>query len=484
MPQTASIVYARTLCTGTLCAVLIVAAGCRGTRPTELTTTYTNPISPEYAMDAILPVSLEEASQTGSIEDFVQMGLSRSPRIQEAQFKIEALREQIPQVLALPDPMVTSTTHLSPVQTAAGEQAFGLGVNQKFTNYERRTTKAAMVSDEIAVAVLDMHSIELEIAEQIRRVCQQLLLIQKSILITEEDARSLQRIAELIEEQFSVKKSVTQQDVLNVQMEQATIANELTRMREKESSYNSRLARLMHLKPSTKLTLAAELVTEDHQFDVNDLIAQASENPELKSQIARIQKNQKNIRLSELAGRPDFTVGLNWIATSSSGISPVANGDDAVLLGVGFNLPIYQDRIRAGVAEAQWNRRASESKLASLSDEIAEEVYVLVDKIENTKQMLGLLQGDIIPKANRTLELSISEYSTGKADFVQLIENWRSVLRYKLSEANLQSQHNQALASLTRAVGHWNLSETKPNPADASPSETTSRVVNQDNKAK
>ena len=435
-------------------------------------------------MDAILPVSLEEASQTGSIEDFVQMGLSRSPRIHEAQFKIEALREQIPQVLALPDPMVTSTTHLSPVQTATGEQAFGLGVNQKFANYERRAIKAAMVSDEIAAAVLDMHSIELEIAEQIRTVCQQLLLIQKSILITEEDARSLQRIAELIEEQFIVKKSVTQQDVLNVQMEQATIANELTRMREKESSYNSRLARLMHLKPSTKLKLAAELVTEDHQFDVNDLIAQASENPELKSQIARIQKNQKNIRLSELAGRLDFTVGLNWIATSSSGISPVANGDDAVLLGFGFNLPIYHDRIRAGIAEAHWNRRASESKLASLGDEIAEEVYVLVEKLESLKQMLGLLQKDIIPKANRTLELSISEYSTGKADFAQLIGNWRSVLRYKLSEANLQSQHNQALASLARAVGHWDLADVKPIEVKASSSETTSRAMNQDNKAK
>lgn len=412
------------------------------------------------------------------------MGISRNPRIQEAQFKIEALREQIPQALALPDPMVASTTHLSPVQTAAGEQAFGLGVNQKFTNYERRATKAAMVGDEIAAAVLNKQSIELEIAEQIRTVCQQLLLIQKSILITEEDARSLQRIAELIEEQFVVKKSVTQQDVLNVQMERSTIENELTRLQQKESAYNSRLARLLRLNPSSKLTLDAELATEDQQFDVDDLIGQASENPELKSQIARIQKNQKNIRLAELASRPDFTVGLNWIATSSSGISPVANGDDAVLLGVGFNLPIYQDRIRAGIAEAQWNRRASESKLASLRDEIAEEVFVLVDKLESTKQMLVLLQKDIIPKANRTLELSISEYSTGKADFVQLIENWRNVLRYKLSEANLQSQHNQALASLTRAVGHWDLADVKPIEVKASSSETTSRFMNQDNKVK
>ena len=61
--------------------------------------------------------------ESGLIEEYVQLGLCRNPRIQEAQHKVESIRHKIPQVLSLPDPMVNTTTHLAPVQTAAGEQA-------------------------------------------------------------------------------------------------------------------------------------------------------------------------------------------------------------------------------------------------------------------------------------------------------------------------------------------------------------------------
>ena len=187
--------------------------------------------------------------------------------------------------------------------------------------------------------------------------------------------------------------------------------------------------------------------------------------------------SSKKIRLAELENRPDVTIGLNWIATSNRGISPVANGEDAVLLGVGFNLPIFQDRIRAGILEARASQRVNESKLDSLRDEIAEEVYVLVDKLESLKQMLGLMQNEIIPKASRTLELSIAEYATGSADYVQLIENWRNVLRFRLSEAGFQSQYNQAFVSLVRAVGQLDLTVEDSAAIEPSSSEWSSRAV-------
>ena len=459
-----------------LCSALIVMTGCQANQHSRCTLShcYAAPVLCEEQA----AYESEAFSESGSIEDFVETALARNPRILEAQFNIERLRHRIPQALSLPDPTVATTTHLAPVQTAAGEQAFVLGVNQKYVSYDRRATKASIVNSEIAAAESNLRATELEIAVRVRSVCQKLLLIQASLLITEEDARTLQRIAEMIEEQFVVKKSVTQQDVLNVQMEQAAIANRLTDLRQNETSKKARLARLLHFDASSDLTVTDKLKVEDQRFDVDGLIALATQiRPELKSQIARIQQAQKKIRLAELENRPDVTIGLNWIATSNRGISPVANGEDAVLLGVGFNLPIFQDRIRAGILEARASQRVNESKLDSLRDEIAEEVYVLVDKLESLKQMLGLMQNEIIPKASRTLELSIAEYATGSADYVQLIENWRNVLRFRLSEAGFQSQYNQAFVSLVRAVGQLDLTVEDSAAIEPSSSEWSSRAV-------
>ena len=146
-------------------------------------------------------------------------------------------------------------------------------------------------------------------------------------------------------------------------------------------------------------------------------------------------------------------MGLNWIATSDSGISPVANGDDAVLLGIGFNLPVYKNRIRSATCEAREENLASQAKLEVIQDQIAEEVFNTIAKLESLASTLVLLRDDMLPKSLQTLELSIVEYAAGKTDYTQLISNWRGVLKYRIALINLQSNRMQLLATLTRQVG-------------------------------
>lgn len=423
-------------------------------------------------------------AESGSIEEYVQLGLARNPRIQEAQHKIDAIRHRVPQVVSLPDPMVNTNTYLSPVQTAAGEQAFSLGVSQKFTNAKRRAAKAAIVSDEIAAAEATLMQTQLEIAEDIRTVCFQLLFIRKSIEITSEDRDTLEQISDVVLRQYEVQESVTQQDVLNIQTEQSNLENQLTELRQKEKSFQSRLARLLHVGSQSDLQINGQLETSDADLNVEALIAQAIQTrPDLQAQIATIRRDSKKVHLAKLEEKPDFTVGLNWIATSSDGISPVANGDDALLLGVGFNLPIYKSRIRAGICEAHANRLASQSRLASVQDQAGEEVFDLVTKIESTRDTLTLVQEDILPKAERTLEISIDEYATGSIDYVQLIANWRNVLRYRITEANLQSQFSQSLASLARAVGQLNPIATQSVISSQPPFESTDEPKTEEKKS-
>ncbi len=459
--------------------ILLVLAGCQSPRAVSTSLQHTNTRS--VSLESFEQTSVQ-TSEAGTIEEYVQLGLARNPRIQEAQHKIDAIRHRVPQVLSLPDPIVNTNTHLSPVQTAAGEQAFSLGVSQKFTNAERRAAKAAIVCEEIAAAEAALTQTQLEIAEDIRTACFQLLFIRKSIEITNEDRDTLEQISEVVLRQYEVKESVTQQDVLNIQTEQSNLDNQLTELLQKEKSYQSRLARLLHVSPQSDLQINDQLETSDADLNIEALIVLAIQTrPDLKVQIATIRRDSKKVHLAKLEAKPDFTVGLNWIATSSDGISPVANGDDALLLGVGFNLPVYKSRIRAGICEAHANRLVSQSRLASAQDQAAEEVFDLVTKIDSTRETLTLVQGDILPKAERTLEIAIDEYATGSIDYVQLIANWRNVLRYRITEANLQSQFSQSLASLARAVGQLNPITTQPSSSSQPPLETTDEPKPEEN---
>ncbi len=415
------------------------------------------------ALFAFSEAPAAQEHETHAVEDFVQMGLARNPRIEEAIHRIEAARYRIPQALALPDPMVMTSTHLAPVQTAAGEQAFALGISQKFTNADRRATQAAVFEREVAAAEAELAAVRLEIATDIRTACYQMRFIRQSIEITRADQHSLDQIVEVIERQYEVDREVTQQDILNAQIEQSQLANQIAELRQREKSAEARLVRLVQREPGTLLGVlneefapsdGVEPAPAEGGFDVQSLVARALlARPDLQGRIAAIERDQQRVQLARLEYRPDWTVGLNWIATSSSGLSPVANGDDAMQLNIGFNLPVYRERIRAGVCEAESERRASESRFQSLRDEAAEEVVDLVARLESTRSMLELVSEDIVPKAERTLDVSIDQYATGTVNYIQLIENWRSLLGYRITEARLRSQYDELLAELARSVG-------------------------------
>ena len=318
-----------------------------------------------------------------------------------------------------------------------------------------------MANDEVCTARANLVRLQQAIAEQIRVACYQLLAIQEAIEITRADLESLKQIEEVVLRQYEVKQAVTQQDVLNVQIEQSKVENQLVDLLQKEKSFSARVARLAHFEPGTLFVLQDSLSDVLQQVqDVDSLVAKAlASRPELAGQWAKVRRERRKICLANLQNRPDYTVGLSWIATSTNGISPVANGDDAVLLGVGFNLPVNKNRIRAAACEAKESSLASVAKLESLQDEIAEEVFDSVARLDSTGATLTLLQEDIIPKSERTFQIAIEDYSNGRTDYAQLISNWRSLLKYRITQTNLKSERMQLSASLTRQVGQLGLTE-------------------------
>ena len=229
--------------------------------------------APSYTGQRI-PQNVGDTS-TVSIEELVQLGLVSNPRIKEARHRVQSLKHRIPQELSLPDPVVNTSTHLAPVETAAGRQAFAVGISQQLVNLDRRATKAAIANDEVCAAQADLSRLQQELAEQIRTACFQLLAVQDTIRITREDLESLRQIEEVVLRQFEMKRAVSQQDVLSVQIEQSKVENQLNELLQKEKSFSARVARLAHFEPGTLFILSDSLSHFAKSNDVDSLIAEA-----------------------------------------------------------------------------------------------------------------------------------------------------------------------------------------------------------------
>jgi outer membrane protein TolC len=384
---------------------------------------------------------------------YIQYALSQNPDIEAARKRVDAAAYRVPQAASLRDPTFGVAVFPEPVQTAAGQQEVGLTANQHLPWFGKLGTRAAAAEADTDVARAQLAATELEVIEQVKRAYYELYFIQRAIRITEDNRNLLLDFVRIAASKYRTGRA-SQQDVLRAEVEVFNIDNQLIRLRQQLDSSQAKLARLLHVSPDTPVRALAQAPQEQIPQDLQRLYEQAiAGRPELHAQLAAVRRDRRNVDLARLEYYPDLTAGVTWIGTSVAGLSPVANGADAVLLGFSVNVPIYRQRLDAGVREAESRMVSTTRQYDSLRDRTAEAVKDLYVQATSQYDLVKLFGDDIIPKSQQTLEVSQGAYQVGTVDFLQLIDNWQQLLRFQIAYHRLESQLQQTLATLERVVG-------------------------------
>ena len=371
--------------------------------------------------------------------------------------QVEAAGERIPQAASLADPTLNVMGYPfypDVPQTAGGRVTASIAATQAVPWFGKRDTRAGVAAAETEMARRELSATELEVVEQVKRAYYELYFVQKAIRITENDKKLLVDLAKLADVRYRVG-AVSQQDVLRAQVETSNLDAELIRLRQQRESSQARLAQLLHLAPDTALRAVNQLPAEQAPRDLDHLYSQAlAVRPELQAQLAAIQRDRRSVDLARLSYFPDFAFTVGWTGMTTDGaLAPSADGVPDVGIGMMVNVPLYRQRLDAGVREAEAKTVASARKYDSLRDQTVQEVRDLFAQATSQYELIKLFHDDIIPKADLTLHVSTNAYEVGKVDFLQLIENWRQVLRFEIMDQRLESQLYQTLASLERVVG-------------------------------
>ena len=458
-----------------LVAVLAIVAGCKSAPVRDPEYAHVSHsvqqawCAPAPAVDAVNPVCLH-LEGPHAVEEYIQFALGQNPDIQAARKRMEASAHQVPVAASLPDPMLNLTVQPEPVQTAAGQQELMLAANQKLHWFGKLDTRAGVAESQTNVARAQLAAAELATVAKVKRAYYELYFIQQAISVTEAEQRLLGEIRDVANTRYKAG-GTSQQDVLRADLEISNVENELIRLRQRLASEQARLARVLHVAPQTKLRALDRLPAEQAPRDLELLQQQAvAARPELHALLAAIRRDQQAVALARLEYKPDVTLGFSWIDVSSAGISPVANGRDAVLLTAGVNLPIYRKRLDAAVRSAEAKAVSTAREYDSLRDGTLEKTTDLFSQAQSQQELLTLFREDILPKARQTLEVSGRAYNVGEVDFLQLIDNWRQLLRYEVSYRRLEASLRQTLAELERVVG--GLLETIPDSVAVPPEET------------
>ncbi|MFH5802793.1 TolC family protein [Alienimonas sp. DA493] len=391
------------------------------------------------------------------LDESASLAVARSPRARAARDRAAAVAARLPQVTALDDPMVMSTSYPlrdQALQTAGGRIQTGVQVTQRLPWPEKLGARGEVVRREYQAALTEATSAELDAALAARTAWFEAWYADRAVEVTLRNRELLEQLLDVAVAR--VRTGGGQTDVLRTQLEIDRLDDRLLTFGRQRDLARADLAAALRLPPGADLpTAAADLPPLDAAAEVDALFAAAQQcRPELQRIGWEIARDRAQRRVACLAAKPDFTAGLGYaVVTEEDALAGNANGRDNVSVLFGLTLPIYRDKIRAGVAEADRRIAADSRALDAERDDTLRQIRRLAFRLETLADQLALLEDRILPRAEQTLDVSLADYRGERVGFTEVSNSYADLLRVELQRARLRADAGAALAELERAVG-------------------------------
>jgi len=112
-------------------------------------------------------------------------------------------------------------------------------------------------------------------------------------------------------------------------------------------------------------------------------------------------------------------------------------------------------------------------------DETNSEIKDFFTQARVQQDVLGLLREGILPRAQHTLDLAMSDYQNQNVDIATVLSAQRELLQVEIQVAQVEAELGKALASLERAVGcQINERTLEPTPAETAATPVPAATAN------
>ena len=169
--------------------------------------------------------------------------------------------------------------------------------------------------------------------------------------------------------------------------------------------------------------------------------------PELAAGRAEVVRAEADVQVMRDMFRPRATIRTGPAYTMAEGRGWMAM--------VGISLPIWRDKLRAGVAEAQAMRAMSEADLRAMTRMIEGEAAVAVNQLQAARERQSALTNDVLPRARMAIEPAVAGYASGQLPLVSVIEAVQALWLVQSDLIAADTELGLAWARLGRAVGSY-----------------------------
>ena len=374
--------------------------------------------------------------------------LDRNPRVRESLARYRAALQRIPQVSALPDPMLAFKQ-----ANDWGPRATGLTFSQRFPWFGKLSDQEKIAA-KAAAALREQHEAQKdEVVQQLKLAYYNLSYIDRAITITEEDLALLEHYETLAQARYAQGVGL-QQAVVRLQTEITRDRNRLEQLRSQRVDTEAVLNTLLDRPARSPIGRVVLGIRPAAEIDFDALYEVGrNQRPEVQAALLRIERDEGRTQLARKNYWPDFTLGASFINVSGRPGPPAQNGRNIYSFTAGVNIPIRRRKYDAAVLEATEDQIGSREGYRNILNSVDASVRATGFRIQTLEEQIALFERTLLPQAEQALRSTEAAYSTGSLGVLDLLDSERVLLEVRLGLEQLRSEYMKSLAEMERAIG-------------------------------
>jgi len=384
--------------------------------------------------------------------------LARNPELASLAAQASAAEQVAPQVRALPDPMAALTAYLLTPETRVGPQRVMASLSQRFPWFGKLALREQAALYGTAAARARLEARRLELVTETRRLAWEIAFLDAWAAITRQDRETLAHYEELARARYASGVGL-EQAVVKIQAEITKDDNRLLEITRRRVTLVASMNALRDLPQDTPLPPLALPASVEVRLDVARLRDEAlARRPELVVAQAEIDRAATMIELAHKDYYPDVTAGLTYALVTGRDdaagrqMPPPDNSQDVLGLSGAVNLPIWKEKLAAGVEEAVARRLAAEEAKRSVVTRIDGALGDLAQRLPLIWRQVRLFNDVLLIQAEQSLRSAEAGYAAGTLGALDLLDAERVLLEVRIAAARADADHAVAQVALEGAV--------------------------------
>jgi outer membrane protein TolC len=364
---------------------------------------------------------------------------------------LEAMRQAVVAAVAqvrpagsLDDPMLSVSAAPRTFGTAGGPNG-DVEVSQSFPWWGTLNVRREVARADAEATSQDLDALRLRLAATARGAFADWVYVHRALEINSANLSVLTELRNVARIRYTTGQA-PQEDVLQADVERATLKQERFEWQRDLTVAQSRMNALLDRAPESPIPAPGELLATSALPAEEILAERARAHPQLEELAAEESAAEARQQLAEKERFPKFGVSAGY---NNMWADPAMRP----MVGLAFTLPLDQGKYRADIDAAHAEARRAASTLENQRASLLADLSADYAAVREAKRSVALYRDELVPLAESTLEVSRSEYGSGRGDFLNVLTAEQHRLDIELALARMQSEYFRALAELDRASG-------------------------------